>query len=373
MYKPTLTIDLPKLRDNARVEKEELLKNGVEILAVNKVFNGCVETARAVLEGGIDVIAESRVYNLKKIKDVLDCKTCLLRSPVLSEIPDVVKYADISLNSEPAVLRALSEEAVKQGKTHAVILMIDMGDLREGIWFDKYDEIVEAVKLIDSLPGLEIYGLGTNFNCYGTVMPTVKNGVDFREIVKKVEAETGIKIPRLSAGNCTSYHLIDKGIWPEGLNHMRIGGLHEYGIEYVDMHYLDQYHHSTKPVGKACSPLYMLRAEIIELNSKPTVPVGELGVDAFLQTKTFEDRGIRRRALLAFGRQDVPIENCVPEDDSITILGQTSDHTLVDIEDCKTPLKVGDTIAFELDYTGLLAACTVDGVEKRFITDYSNK
>ena len=86
MYKPTLTIDLPKLRDNARVEKEELLKNGVEILAVNKVFNGCVETARAVLEGGIDVIAESRVYNLKKIKDALDCKTCLLRSPVLSEI-----------------------------------------------------------------------------------------------------------------------------------------------------------------------------------------------------------------------------------------------------------------------------------------------
>ena len=87
-----------------------------------------------------------------------------------------------------------------------------------------------------------------------------------------------------------------------------------------------------------------MTAEIIELNSKPTVPIGELGVDAFLQTKTFEDRGIRRRALLAFGRQDVPSENCVPCDDSITVLGQTSDHTIIDIEDCKTPLKVGDKV-----------------------------
>lgn len=368
MYKPILTIDLPKLEDNARVEKAALLKAGVEILAVNKVFDGCVETAKACLDGGIDVIAESRVYNLKKLKDALGCRTCLLRSPVLLEIDDVVRYADISLNSERVVLEALNEAAGRAGKVHEVILMVDMGDLREGVWFANYEEIKDLLLLIDHLPNLRLYGLGTNFNCYGTVMPTVKNGVEFRDLAKKLEADTGIKIERLSAGNCTSYHLIDKGIWPEGLNHMRIGGLHEYGIEYVDMKYLDEYHHSEKPVGKACSPLYKLKAVIIELNSKPTVPYGELGVDAFLQTKTFEDRGTRRRALLAFGRQDVPVENCVPCDDSIEILGQTSDHTLIDIENCKADLKVGDWVEFELDYTGLLAASQTNGVEKQFIT-----
>ena len=98
MYKPILTIDLPKLRDNARVEKKELGEHGIEVMAVNKVFNGCVATARAVLEGGIDVIAESRTYNLKKLKDALGCHTCLLRSPVLSAIEDVIRYADIWLN-----------------------------------------------------------------------------------------------------------------------------------------------------------------------------------------------------------------------------------------------------------------------------------
>ncbi|EDX4961250.1 alanine/ornithine racemase family PLP-dependent enzyme, partial [Salmonella enterica subsp. salamae serovar 58:l,z13,z28:z6] len=140
----------------------------------------------------------------------------------------------------------------------------------------------------------------------------------------------------------------------------------EFGIEYVDMKYLNEFHHSAKPVDKACSDMYILEAEIIELNSKPTVPVGELGVDAFLQSKTFVDHGIRRRALLAFGRQDVPSDNCVPCDDAITILGQTSDHTLVDIEDCRQALKVGDVVRFELDYTGLLMACQTKGVAWRF-------
>lgn len=174
-------------------------------------------------------------------------------------------------------------------------------------------------------------------------------------------------VRRLSAGNCTSYHLLDKEIWPQGLNHLRIGGLHEFGIEYVEMKYLNEFHHSAKPVEKACSDMYVLEAEIIELNSKPTIPVGELGVDAFLQTKTFVDHGVRKRALLAFGRQDVPSDNCVPCDDNITILGQTSDHTLVDIEACEQPLKVGDVVRFELDYTGLLMACQTKGVAMRFI------
>ena len=209
------------------------------------------------------MIAESRVYNLEKLKDALNCRTCLLRSPVFAKLTMLCATPTFP-EQRKGCDRSPSEAAVKQGKVHEVILMVDMGDLREGIWFDHYEEIRDMLKLIDALPGVKLYGLGTNFNCYGTVMPTVKNGNDFRELAKKLEAETGIKIPRLSAGNCTSYHLIDKGIWP-GLNHLRIGGLHEYGIEYVDMHYLDQYHHSDKPVGKACSPLYKLKAAIIEL------------------------------------------------------------------------------------------------------------
>ncbi len=43
-----------------------------------------------------------------------------------SEIEEVVRYADISLNSEAAVIQSLSREAVKQKTIHQVLLMVDI-------------------------------------------------------------------------------------------------------------------------------------------------------------------------------------------------------------------------------------------------------
>ncbi|KGM95376.1 amino acid racemase [Clostridium novyi A str. 4552] len=366
MSYPQLEINTKKLKHNAKVEVETLRRIGVEVMGVNKVFNGSVETAKAIVDGGMNVVAESRIDNLKKIQCV-KCEKALLRSPALSEIGDVVKYADISLNSEIQIIRELSKEAIKQNKVHKVLLMIDFGDIREGIWFENKEEIEKVLSEIKLLPNIEIYGLGTNFNCYGTALPTVKNGKMFVALARELEDKLNIKFKYLSGGNCTSYHLIDKGIFPEGINHLRIGGLHQFGIEYVEGKYLDEYYHSEMSIDKYASNLYILKGEIIELNTKPTVPVGELGVDAFLKTKEFEDKGNRRRALLAFGRQDIPEENIHPVDSNLKILGQTSDHTIIDVEDSEYDYKLGDIISFEIDYTGLLAACNSPGIEKKFI------
>lgn len=365
---PRLEINVRKMAYNAAVEVKNLAKLGIKVMGVNKVFNGNYDTAEALVKGGIDTVAESRIYNLEKIKD-LPCKKCLLRSPCMSQIDDVIRYADISLNSEIEVIRALSKEAVRQNKVHEIIFMVDMGDIREGIWFQNYDEIRDVLREVLTLPNIKIYGLGTNFNCYGTAMPTVENGNLFLQLAKRLEDELHTHFEYLSAGNCTSYHLIDKGIWPAGLNHLRIGGLHQYGIEYVEGKYLDEYYHSSMDVNRYVSDLYIFKAEIIECNTKPTVPFGKLGVDAFLQTKHFDDRGPRKRALLAFGAQDIPYANIWPIDQKISILGQTSDHTIIDIEDCDKIYRVGDIIPFEIDYTALLAACNSPGIEKVSVRD----
>jgi len=365
---PRLDIDLIKLEENARVEVKELAKFGVTVMGVNKVFNGLPQTAEAVVRGGIDVVAESRVRNLEKLKDV-PCKKCLLRSPCPSEIEDTVRYADISLNSEVSVLRALSREAVNQKKNHDILLMVDMGDIREGIWFEDRAGLESAVRSSLDLPNLELYGLGTNFSCYGSVLPTMQNGKMFVNLARELEAKFAITFKYLSGGNCTSFHLMKKGSWPEGVNHLRIGAMHQFGIEYVDIEYLDVYHHSRMDVRRLCSDLYVLNSEIIEVNTKPTVPFGKLGLDCFMKSKTFQDRGLRKRALLALGHQDVAIENCWAVDPQVQVLGQSFDHTIIDIEDCDRLYGVGDIVSFELDYTGLNSACTADGVVKRFFLE----
>lgn len=361
---PKIEIDLLKLQENVEAEVKFLRARGIEVMAVNKVFNGDPETAAAAVRGGISVIAESRVGNLLKIKDV-PCLKALLRSPGISEIEDTVKYADISLNSERSVIELLSREAVKQGRTHRVLLMVDMGDIREGVWFENTGGIEELTRLSMELDGIEIYGLGTNFNCYGTAMATKQNTALFVKIAEDVEQRLGMRFDYLSGGNCTSCHLVENGEMPARINHLRIGGYHQFGQNYTEVKYLDMFHHSQKDPGLYLSDMYILKAEIIEVNRKPTVPVGELGKDAFMQTKTFNDRGVRLRALLAFGRQDVPFENICPVDGRVAILGQTSDHTVVDIENCPE-YNVGDLISFEIDYTALMLLCNSD-IEREYI------
>lgn len=368
MSYPKLEINLRKLEHNARLEVQRLAEYGVTVMGVNKVFNGLPETASAVIRAGMDVVSESRVSNLKKLQH-LPCQKCLLRTPSPSEIEEAVRYADISLNSEIAVIQALSREAVKQKRVHQILLMVDMGDIREGIWFENHEYLEEAVRQILELPNLELYGLGTNFTCYGTVLPTLENGRIFVQIARELEAKFEMKFKYLSGGNCTSYHLIEKGTWPEGINHLRIGALHQFGIEYVDVKYLEGFHHSSMDIDRVVSNLYILKAEIIEVNRKPTVPLGELGLDSFMKTKTFLDRGERKRALLALGYQDVSSENIWPVDLKIEILGQTFDHTIIDIESSDKDYRVGDLIPFEVDYTGLLAACSSESIETVFVMD----
>jgi len=364
MSYPAIEINLLKLQENVAAEVGFLGRNGIEIMAVNKVFNGDPETAAAAVRGGIRVVAESRVSNLKKIKAV-PCETALIRSPSLNEAGDTVKYADISLNSEPAVLKALSREAVKQGKTHQVMLMVDMGDIREGVWFENIDEITDLTHLAMKLEGIEIYGLGTNFNCYGAVIPTRANAELFISVAEEVEKRLSMRFKYLSGGNCTSCHLVEKGEMPERINHLRIGGYHEFGQNYIDGKYLDMFHHSKHDPLLYLSDLYIYKAELIEVSRKPTVPFGETGKDAFMQDKTFIDRGARLRGLLAFGRQDVPFENLCPVDGRVKISGQTSDHTVIDLEN-SGEYKVGDVISFEVDYTALLMICN-SSAERRYI------
>lgn len=363
MKYPCLEINTTKLTYNTRELVKDLTSMGISVMGVNKVFNGSVDTALSMTQGGIEVIAETMICNLKKLEG-MPCLKAMLRTPGLSEIADVIRYADISLNGSPQILKALSQEAVNQNRFHHVMLMVDMGDLREGIWFENLDEIESALRQIVSLPNLVLYGLGTNFGCYGTILATAENTKQFVEIATLMEKKIGIRFPYISGGNGSTYYLAAQGLLPKEINHLRIGGQHIFGIEYVEKKYLEDYYHSSKSIDLFASDAYLFKTEVIEVRNKPTVPCGILTVDAFMKEKSFEDRGVRRTAVLGFGLQEVPFENIHPVDDGIEIMGQTSNHTIVDVQDAAKPISVGDVITFEVDYTALMHLCNASGVEK---------
>lgn len=376
MSYPKLEIHLEQLTHNANRLVKDLDGLGISVMGVNKVFNGSPKTAEAMFHGGMTVIAESMVGNLKKLAH-LPCQKALLRTPGPSEVPETIRYADISLVGNPFVLPLLSQEAALQNRSHQVMLMVDMGDLREGIWFENLDEIEAALNQIVTLPNLSVYGIGTNFGCYGTILATEENTTRFVAIAKEMERRLGIEFPYISGGNGSTYYLAAQGRLPKEINHLRIGGQHIFGIEYVEGKYLDGYHHSTKDVGCLASDAYLFKAEVLEVANKPTVPVGILTVDAFMKEKTFEDLGVRPTAVLGFGLQEVPYENLHPVTNGIRLMGQTSNHTILDMGAVSLQGQgdgasadafcVGDIITFEVDYTALMHLCNAPNVEKVYL------
>jgi len=349
MY-PKIIVDLEKLKHNSKIIAELCYKNKIIPAAVTKVYCGRPEIAQASIDGGIKILADSRIQNLKKMKD-LDATKMYMRIPMECELEDVVKYADISLNSELYTIKKLSEISINLGVRHDIILMVDLGDLREGVW---PNDVLELTEEIIELEGINLIGIGTNLTCYGGVIPSIKNLSQLVDLAKQIEKKYNIKLNIISGGNSSSVYLLENGKIPEGINNLRIGESIVLGTEAAYGRRLDNTYED----------VFLLAAQIVEIKEKPSIPIGEIGVDAFGNKPVFEDRGIRKRAILAVGRQDLNPEKIIPIDKDIIILGASSDHLILDITDCKDEYKIGDEIRFTLKYPALLQLFTSEYVYK---------
>ena len=354
MSSPTLTIDLDKIEHNARTIVRLCRTRGIQVTGVTKCVCGNPEVARAMLRGGVVGIADSRLPNIHRLRTAGVEASMLLRLPALSMVEEVVASVQVSLNSELSVLRALSAAAVRRGVAHEVVLMLDLGDLREGVWVDHF---LSLAREVSALPGIRIKGVGGNLACFGGVVPSVDNMRVLVEQAEAVEAILGTRLDWISGINSSGLELIAAGGMPARVNQARIGEAILLGRETA----------RRRAWPDTFQDAFALRAEVLELQHKPSVPVGERSEDAFGERHDFEDRGVRPRALLNVGREDVDVHGIAPLDARIKILGATSGYLVVDVTDAAGHVRVGDELAFSLSYGALLAAMTSEYVQKRML------
>jgi predicted amino acid racemase len=353
MTRPHVIIDLDKIEHNARAIVGLCQAHGIEVTGVTKVTCGHPEVAKAILRGGVSSIGESRLENIRRLRDAgVHAAYLLLRLPPLSEAAEVVAVTDISLNSELSVLAALSEAALRQGRVHEVIPMVDLGDLREGLW---PDDLISFVREALKLPGIRIGGLGTNLTCFGGVIPSEDNMHHLVALAEEAERTFGITLKRISGINSSGLELIASGRMPKRVNHARIGEAILLGRETV--------HHGPWP--GTFQDAFLLSAEVLELKEKPSVPLGARGEDAFGHLPAFQNHGEVDRAILNVGREDVDVEGLTPVDPRLKILGASSDYLVMDVTAAEAGIRVGDRIEFALNYGALLAVMTSRYVEKR--------
>ena len=214
---PCVEFDLDKLAANLAALVERCHDSLIEVAGVVKAVSSLPEIVRVYEESGVKFIATSRISQMRAIREAGICKKplMLIRIPMLSELPDVVELCDISLQSDIIVLRALNEEAKKQGKVHEVILMMDLGDLREGFWNEE-DALDAALEIEHELKNLRLAGVGVNLSCYGSVLPTKRNMQGLVSLASDIEREIGRKLDYISGGASTSAYMAMNGTMPYG-------------------------------------------------------------------------------------------------------------------------------------------------------------
>ena len=266
----------------------------------------------------------------------------LLRTPIPSQIESVVKYTDISLNSELSVIKGLAKSAIRLGLTHKIILMVELGDLREGLM---PSDLEETVKEVVALKGIKLVGIGTNLACLGGIKPDKNKMEYFSSLAREAEEKFSLTLEVVSGGNSANYSWFMETKDVGRINNLRLGESIYLGCDPL----------YRTPIPGLFTDAFTLIAEVIESKIKPSASCEEFYQDAFGNIPKFHDRGKIRRAILGIGLQDVLISGLTPKLD-VDIIGMTSDHIIVDAK--QIDLKVGDEVAFDLNYGALLLAMT---------------
>jgi predicted amino acid racemase len=356
MTAPRLEVDLQKIHHNARTLVERLAGRGISVTGVTKATLGSPEIARALLSAGVRGLGDSRIENIESMRRArVAASMTLIRSPMLSQAHRVVAHADVSFNTELDVISGLSRAAEKTRRSHGIVLMVELGDLREGIMPGKIESTVRETL---RFPYITLVGIGTNLACRSGVAPDARNMAELSAIARSIEAVFGLTVAIVSGGNSGNLTWALSSRDTGRINDLRLGESILLGRETLRRQPIDGLH----------TDAITLVAEVIESKVKPSRPWGEIAQAAFGETPRATDRGHISQAIFAIGQQDTDPRG-LDAPPGIDVLGDSSDHLIT--ESSGDRLAVGAEVRFQLNYSALVRAMTSPFVVK-VVSDQSD-
>jgi predicted amino acid racemase len=344
-----------KLHHNYQYLKKKFDGRDIEWGVVTKLFCGNEAMIREVINLGVREVHDSRISNLAVVKKINpDVQTVYIKPPPKKIIEDIVRYADVSFDSDISTIKMLSDEAVKQDKMHKIIIMIEMGDLREGV---VRDDLVDFYEKVFNLPNINVVGLGTNLNCLHGVMPNADKLIQLTLYKQIIELKFNKVIPYVSGGTSVTVPLLLREEIPHGINHFRVGESLYFGADLFSETTIEGMHDSVME----------LFSQIIELHEKPMVPSGEIGKDPQGNTMEIDESlygKTSHRAILDIGYLDIDPKFLEPINADIEIIDASSDMLVVDVGANAGDYKVGDMVRFRLKYMGALGIMNSNYIDK---------
>ena len=358
-----LVIKSDKIIINVEKLNRFLEKHNIEWSLVVKVLSGHKEFLKKLLFHPVvkrlHSVGDSRISGLKIIKELNpEIVTMYVKPPAMDVIKSVVSYADISLNSSFRTIEAINAEAGRQGKRHRIIIMIELGELREGILREK---VVEFYKRVFELDNIDIEGIGTNLGCMYGIQPTYDKLLQMSLYKQLIEAKFNTSLPLISGGSSITLPLVGKSAMPKNVNHLRIGETPFLGTSPFD----------GKKFRDLSTDAFEYLGNIIELELKETSPDGILTEGNIGHTAEDFEWDHSYRAILDFGILDVDVHELVPKDPDLRFAGTTSDMSVYDLgpveKDKKCKYKVGDKAKFTPSYMAVARLMNSKFIDKRIL------
>jgi len=338
-------VDLEKLKHNINYIIDFCAEKRLDLIAVVKGCVAYLPIIETFQKCGIKTFGISKTSIVSKKLPYMDHRPMMIAIPSVREADIVARCFKTSLNSEIATIQALRHAADKTDWEHEIILMVDNGDLREGVMPEDVVKTVQEILEIRS-SHLKFCGLGANLGCCSGTLPDKQNINLLQELAIDVEKTLGCEVKTISIGGSVLFDWMENNKLPSKINQIRIGEAILLGnIPTVNIKHKDLFH-----------DVFTFKGELLEIKEKPSLPPGKQGFDAFGRVSRFQDRGIRKRAILNFGFSDTETSGLTPRLKGISIVNSNSDYTIADVTDCCETLRVGDTLDFDVNYSAMMRA-----------------
>lgn len=349
MTSPRVEINLGKIRANARYLVRRLGARGISVTGVTKAVCGHPDVAKAMLNGGVVGLADARIKNVVRMRTAgINCPISMIRAPLLSEMEDAIQHCDASYNTELDTIRKLGAAAKQQGMSHDAILMVEMGDMREGVMPENLDEF--AARVI-ATPGVALKGIAANFACMDNVAPTAGDMAMLSRMADQIEVECGPCVALVSGGGSANlpWALVEGSTGR--VNNLRLGEAILLGTDPV----------SGKPIEGLHTDAFALFAEVIEARPKPSSMPMKPSPLEYRKLELVSNVSQTNRSILAVGQQDTDASGLkFPSGGGF--IGATSDHTVIDTGNAN--VSVGSEMKIGMNYSALMRAMSAPDVEK---------
>ncbi len=362
-----LVIKPSKIISNINKISEILEKAEIEWSLITKILSGNEAVLRALIESDaikrLHSVGDSRLSGIKEIKKINpDIRTIYIKPPAPNIADQIVEYCDVSLNSSLHTIRELNKAAKNVGKIHQVVIMLELGELREGILRENVEGFYKEAF---ELSNIEVIGIGTNLGCLYGIEPTYDKLVQLSLYKQVLESKFGKKLSLVSGGSSITLPLVTRKKIPPLVNHFRIGEAAFMGLTPL----------TGKKFANLSTDVFSYEANILEMEEKNYVPDGKLSDANVGHSSEFDQYELSDKtykAILDFGILDVDVEEIFPKDKNVKFIGTTSDLTVYDIganlnRSSRLKYRVGNKITFSLSYMGAARLMNSKFVDKKII------